>query len=167
MPTPTPSAPAKSRGCIGSASRSAPRTSPKIGLRKNQALAALVATDALPQAQIERGRLLLWGLPAAAMVMAAVSLEPWIRARRWRLARLLGDASYSIYLSPGFVLPVIGIAAVKTGLHGIVGMTAGFALSVAASAAFGIATYLWVERPMTLHLMRGRRSRARGTASVG
>lgn len=131
------------------------------------ALAALVATDALPQEQVERGRLLLWGLPGALLVLAAVSLEPWIRVRRWRLARLLGDASYSIYLSHGFVLPVIGVAVVKTGLHGLVGMIAGFALSIVASAAFGIAVYLWVERPMTRGLLRWRKSRVPVAAAVG
>ena len=42
-----------------------------------------------------------------------------------------------------------------------------FALSVAASAAFGIATYLWVARPMTRALLRWRRARAPVAAAVG
>jgi exopolysaccharide production protein ExoZ len=53
-------------------------------------------------------RVITWGIPAFAIVAGAVSLEPLVApAPRWLLT--LGDASYSIYLSHGFVLPALGL----------------------------------------------------------
>jgi peptidoglycan/LPS O-acetylase OafA/YrhL len=121
------------------------------------ALAALAATSALPPAEIERARLLLWGLPGAALLFAAVSLEPAIARLRWRLGRLAGDASYSIYLSHGFVLAFCGVATAKAGLHGAPAAAAVFAVSIAASVAVGICVYAWVERPIIELLLRWRR----------
>jgi exopolysaccharide production protein ExoZ len=52
-------------------------------------------------------RLLMWGLPSAIVVLAATQMDrngkinlPWLSA--------VGDASYSLYLSHTFVLPVLG-----------------------------------------------------------
>lgn len=126
------------------------------------ALTAMVASDLLPPDWVERARLLVWGVPGALMLFAAVSLEPAIRNGAWRLPRLIGDASYSIYLSHGFVLPIFGIAIAKTGIHGWAGAAAAFLLAIAVSTAAGIATYLWVERPMTEGLMRWRKTRRAG-----
>jgi peptidoglycan/LPS O-acetylase OafA/YrhL len=131
------------------------------------ALLALLATDALPSAEVESARLLLWGLPGAMLVLAAVSLEPWVAKRRWRIASVLGDASYSIYLSHGFVLPCFAVAAAKMGFHGIIGATASFGLSIVVSALFGIAIYRWIERPMTRALLRWRKARTVVATTAG
>lgn len=121
------------------------------------ALACLAASDLLPAETVERARLLLWGLPGAALLLAAVSLESWISARRWHLPRLLGDASYSIYLSHGFILPPCGLVLGKTGLHGLGGAMIAFVVAILVSCAAGIALYRWVERPMTESLARRTR----------
>jgi peptidoglycan/LPS O-acetylase OafA/YrhL len=57
----------------------------------------------------ENARALTWGIPAFFIVVGAVSLEPFVARAvpRWLLS--LGDASYSIYLSHGFVLPALGL----------------------------------------------------------
>jgi peptidoglycan/LPS O-acetylase OafA/YrhL len=123
------------------------------------ALLALLCTDFLPSDRIERMRLLLWGVPGMALLFAVVSLEPWIVRYKWAFARLLGDASYSIYLSHGFVLPVFGILVAHSGLHGMTGAAISFVLSIVISAFAGIAVYLCVERPMTRGLKRWRRTR--------
>lgn len=120
------------------------------------ALAMMAATDALDPATVERGRLLYWGVPGALLLFAAVTLEPWIAARNWRLLRLIGDASYALYLSHGFVLPVCAILLLRLGLDGIGGAAFAFVLAIAASVAVGIATHLWIERPMTDRLSRWR-----------
>jgi exopolysaccharide production protein ExoZ len=43
-------------------------------------------------------RVVKWGVPAALLVIAAVSLEPWFRKYPVRALGYFGDASYSIYL---------------------------------------------------------------------
>ena len=124
------------------------------------ALAALAATCALGPAEVERVRLLVWGVPGAALLLAAVSLEPAIARGRWRLARLTGDASYSIYLSHGFVLALLGVALARAGAAGTAGALFAFAAAIPASVAAGIGVYRWIERPMIDALLRRRRLRA-------
>ena len=60
----------------------------------------------------ENLRTLSWGIPALAVVAGAVSLETRLAAvlPKWLLT--LGDASYSIYLVHGFVLPAVGVAVI-------------------------------------------------------
>ena len=120
------------------------------------ALTMLAATDRLEAATVEHWRLLAWGLPGAALLYAAVSLEPGIAARRWRFARLLGDASYALYLSHGFVLPVCAVVLARAGWAGPAAAALAFGVAILASVAVGIATHLWIERPMTDWLMRRR-----------
>lgn len=128
------------------------------------ALVALFATDlggADPGNQ--RIRFLLWGLPGLALLAAATSLEPWIAARNWRLPRLLGDASYAIYISQGFTLPVVGIVLIKAGIHGLPGAATALVAAPVACAVVGVLIYRWIERPVTLVLsdLVGTRSKRR------
>lgn len=120
----------------------------------------LIGSDALPMPMAGVWRLLFWGLPGIAIVLAAVSLEPVLRRWRFGLPRLVGDASYSIYLSHGFVLPVIGVLAVKAGLAGLPGAAPVFALTILASIAFGVVVHLGFERPLTRWLRQTLRRRA-------
>jgi len=53
----------------------------------------------------ENSRAVTWGIPAFAIVAGAVSLESFVAPGLPRWLLTLGDASYSIYLSHGFVLP--------------------------------------------------------------
>lgn len=121
-------------------------------------LLALVGTSLLPSDMLERWRLLLWGVPGALLVFAGVSLEPWFARRKWDLARSLGDASYSIYLSHGFMLALLGIVAIKIGLHGITGAAVAFALAIVASGAFGLVVHRLVEQPITRYLLQRHKS---------
>jgi exopolysaccharide production protein ExoZ len=112
------------------------------------ALATLVASDTLPEAQVNSARLLYWGIPGAALVLAAVSLEPAADSPLLRVPKLLGDASYSIYLSHGFVLPVFGVVATRIGLGGPIGAALAFTGAIVLSAAVGIFVHLWIEQPI-------------------
>lgn len=109
---------------------------------------------AIPQSA-ENLRVLTWGLPACAIVAGAVSLETHIAAAlpRWLLA--LGDASYSIYLVHGFVVPAIGVAFVASHWNTAAARAVTvFACLIGASFA-GWLLYLVVERPiMTLFRKR-------------
>ena len=105
------------------------------------------------------GRCLSWGLPAAAMVAGMVWLEPIVEPRLPRFFLALGDASYAIYLTHGFVLAalsvvlrgtLIGHSAVATGLG-----------AVLASASFG-----WLVHRVIEIRLSGRRPGKNGTAPV-
>jgi exopolysaccharide production protein ExoZ len=93
-------------------------------------------------------------LPALAIVAGAVALEkhvaealPW-----WLLA--LGDASYSIYLTHGFVVPVIGLGFFYFHWTGLAAETTAVLACLVASATVGWIVYRMVERPMMLALKR-------------
>jgi len=55
-------------------------------------------------AEMNRGRWLVVGLPAAILVLAAIALEPFLRQRPVRVLRTIGNASYALYLCHPFVL---------------------------------------------------------------
>ncbi len=102
----------------------------------------------------ENLRTLAWGVPALAIVAGAVSLETRIARAlpRWLLA--LGDASYSIYLVHGFVLPAVGVGIIA--LHWTAPSAQVFtvvACLVVGSLA-GWLVYVVVERPMLFWMKR-------------
>jgi peptidoglycan/LPS O-acetylase OafA/YrhL len=130
-------------------------------------LSVLIATGWLPDETVEHWRLLLWGIPGTLIVFSVVSLEPWFALRRWDLARRLGDASYSIYLSHDFTLLVVGDLAVKAGLHGVTGAAVTFGLGVMASGGIGLAVYRWIELPVTRGLLSWSKSRRASAAVAG
>jgi peptidoglycan/LPS O-acetylase OafA/YrhL len=100
---------------------------------------------------------ILWGIPALAVVAAAVALEPHLgrRVPRWLLE--IGDASYSMYLVHGFVLPLVIVAAAHYGGAYVLPLTLLF--SVIASTLVAEIAYRVIERPITQKL-KGRRRTA-------
>lgn len=103
----------------------------------------------------ENARVLSWGLPAFAIVVGAVSLEPLAAPvlPRWLLT--LGDASYSIYLSHGFVLAGLGILVERIVSPGLrtEGLTIISCLIVSSIA--GWIVFILIESPMLRYLRRG------------
>lgn len=90
-------------------------------------------------------RSLIWGLPAVAIVGSLVALERSINFSEWKSALLLGDASYSLYLSHTATLPLLG--RILTRLHL---PPSGFVLGlILSSVGIGIVTHLTVEQPLT------------------
>jgi len=98
----------------------------------------------------ENVRVLAWGLPAFAIVAGAVALEKRIAAilPRWLLA--LGDASYSIYLVHGFVLPAVGLGIVALHWETTAAEAVTVTACLVAGSAAGWIVYVLVERPMTI-----------------
>jgi peptidoglycan/LPS O-acetylase OafA/YrhL len=101
----------------------------------------------------ENLRVLSWGVPAFAIVAGAVSLEPRVAPAfpRWLLA--LGDASYSIYLSHGFVLPALMLLIARFVSPGLWTEVTTITLCLVVSSIAGWAVYVLVEHPM-LQLLR-------------
>jgi exopolysaccharide production protein ExoZ len=116
-------------------------------------VAGFVLILAVPEGS-EDLRTLTWGLPALAIVAGAVSLERHIASAlpRWLLA--LGDASYSIYLTHGFVVAVLGLVFIFFSLTGVPAEALAVLACVAVGSIVGWAVYLGVERPITLSLKK-------------
>ncbi|MXO88335.1 acyltransferase family protein [Alteraurantiacibacter aestuarii] len=94
-------------------------------------------------------------VPAMLIVLGARSLDG--RLPHWKLPALLGDASYSIYLTHIFVMQFIAWY-VAPHLPGV----ALVPLAIVAASVFGVAVYRMVELPITSFLraaLRARRQR--------
>ncbi len=116
-------------------------------------LVATVFTPAPPGSQ----RLLTHGLAAMVVVAGVLALETRGIVRDLRVPRLLGDASYSIYLSQLLTLSAVGQAWRKLHMdHSAAGLAAFCVTAVVIAAAVGIAVYTWIEKPLTT-LFRQRR----------
>ncbi len=116
-------------------------------------LTVVAVTGADPQGW---ARLLYWGLPALLIVWGALSLEGAGRLPLFAPLKLLGDASYSLYLIHGLALSL----AFK--LIGGWGLPAPLAVALATpfGVLAGLACYRLLERPL-LAVFHARR-RARG-----
>jgi exopolysaccharide production protein ExoZ len=116
-------------------------------------LGGFAAILAMPMGP-ENLRVLSWGMPAFAIVAGAVSLEPLVAPAlpRWILA--LGDASYSIYLSHGFVLPVLMLLIGRFVSPGLWAEAVTILLCLVASSIAGWVMFFRVENPMLQFLRR-------------
>jgi exopolysaccharide production protein ExoZ len=99
-------------------------------------------------------RVLTWGMPALAIVVGAVSLERYVGTvlPRWLLA--LGDASYSIYLTHGFIVPVLGLVFVYFHWTGLPAEAIAVLGCLVAASIVGSVAYMVVERPIMLSLKK-------------
>jgi exopolysaccharide production protein ExoZ len=105
-------------------------------------------------------RVLVWGLPAAMIVVASVSLERDLGPSVPRWLSILGNASYSLYLSHGFFLATLGASLVYLHLSGRTVELATTLVGVIGSSLVGVALYRVVEKPMLAAFKRGRRKHA-------
>jgi len=112
----------------------------------------------------ENLRVIAWGIPALAIVAGAVSLESQLG--RWLPGWLLklGDASYSIYLVHGFVLPILGISVAALHWSGYLAQGTTVLICLIAGALAGWLTYVGVERPTLLWMKRRGPARQRQVA---
>ncbi len=101
-------------------------------------------------------RFLLWGLPAAAMVVAAVALEEkWgERVPKWLL--LAGDASYSLYLTHTFVMPILGHVMRSMHITGKPALAVAIILGIGVSFPVAMLVHLYVEKPL-MNIFKKRR----------
>jgi peptidoglycan/LPS O-acetylase OafA/YrhL len=94
-------------------------------------------------------RFLVWGLPAAAVLAAALVLEASLGAEIPAAMLAVGDASYAIYLIHPFVVPALAA----------LGPTAAV-LSVLVSVVAGLLLHRQVDARLQHALGKGRRSAA-------
>lgn len=94
-------------------------------------------------------RTMAFGLPAALIVLGAARIEVAQRLCMPRLLVLLGDASYSLYLTHVFVLSLAGRLGSGLGLTGSVAGNSVFLLAtLLACCLVALVVYRYVERPL-------------------
>ena len=101
-----------------------------------------------------------FGLAAMAALAGGLCLERFCQAKWTNPAVLLGEASYSLYLVHGFVLPIVGYIVTKLHLPAPV---VGLAIVLGGSSAAVVAallSYKFVEQPIISQL--NKRFRTRG-----
>lgn len=107
----------------------------------------LLSSGTLSAADISAARFFYWGLPAFLIVTGALGLEPLLKERR--LPMLLGDASYSIYLTHGAALAMLKTIILILGTGEGVMVTAIFMMTgCVASVLVGVAAFYLLETPL-------------------
>jgi exopolysaccharide production protein ExoZ len=111
-------------------------------------------------------RTLWYIVPAFCIVGGAVFFEASTTLRSWKIPTLIGNASYSIYLTHPLVLPIVTKAWHLAGLTATPAWNIGFlSLTMAASVLAGVACHLWVEMPL-VRLANRVSTKRRETAPV-
>lgn len=122
---------------------------------------ALVASDLLAPQLAYQYRVLVWGLPAFAILYATIGLEPLVDFRRMRMSLLLGNSWSSLYLSHVLALPLLILAARRFGLLAA-GPWVVFATVLAAAVLVGVAIWYIVEQRLLrvlVDVLRGEKPR--------
>jgi len=122
-------------------------------------LAGFAAT-AVAALDVDRFRVVFWGLPAFALVAGGVALERSEPLPQWRPLRALGDASYSVYLVHGLAISAAWRLLQMLGLSDPVLL---FGASVVAGVAAGLLGYQLIEKP-TMRLFRTGTAARRASA---
>lgn len=124
------------------------------GLAVIVSLIVLAATNSVDLNTILPYRTLVWGVPCALILWAAISLEASKGNVRLAFAGLLGDASYMIYLIQAFTLPVVCIVLQKLHLPAPWSFVVIAVVSIIVTALVGVILHKIVEQPMLDGLRR-------------
>ena len=119
------------------------------------------AAAALSGVDVERARVVIWGVPAFLLVLGAISLERRGPIPAWPPLRALGDASYSLYLVHGLAISAAFRLLQKVGVGSPVVL---LAASLTAGVAAGLIAYHLIEKPLMKLFKTGmaaRRERGR------
>ena len=125
-------------------------------------LGAWLATSFLPPTEAHAWRALVWGGPAALVLYAAVALEPYANFRKVWPMLVVGDASYSIYLTHVLVLPPV-VGRLRTLDLPPAGQWAAWMGVLALGAVMGVLVWWLVERNLARAVQAlGRPARVAG-----
>ncbi len=114
--------------------------------------AIIISSNYLPELICLDFRVILWGIPGALLLMSIIALESRFRSISSGIPNLIGNASYAIYLTHGFVLPFVGILFSKMIFNNIFGEIIIILLCLIISVVTGIITHVWVEKPLAIYI---------------
>ncbi|WP_250456072.1 acyltransferase [Caballeronia sp. ATUFL_M2_KS44] len=120
-----------------------------------------MVTSAYYEVRLDKYRVLIYGVPAFAIILGVVVYD-MVRPVASKVLLFVGNASYSIYLTHGFLSMLAG-SALKRGLgHSVNADVLCIAGTIATVAASSL-TYVAIEKPMLRLVHCQRRSRALGS----
>jgi exopolysaccharide production protein ExoZ len=125
-------------------------------------IAGLIGLAVLP-ADGAWQRAAFWGTAGSAALCGALMAERWLGRRLPKLLIDTGEASYSLYLTHGFVLPAIGVAVGKSGLTGPALGVVLIGCCVVLSVVASLVAFTAVEAPV----MKSLRGLVDGRRRVG
>jgi peptidoglycan/LPS O-acetylase OafA/YrhL len=137
-------------GCLGALiiRRFRPRLSGWWLLAAALLCAAIGVFDSVESALDHHHNIRNFAIPYFLLIVVGVGFE-LRRARRYsRLLMLIGDASYSIYLSHFYLIWEINGWAYRRGLAGRIGLDGQKTVVLAAVVAGGVAVWALIERPL-------------------
>jgi exopolysaccharide production protein ExoZ len=142
----------------------APLGERKLVLKASAALVGAAILLSLPLLQLElssmdffdEARFVVLGIPAALLVFGSLAITR-LQSRAGKVFLLVGDASYSIYLTHRFVLLAFERAVKRSELFSGIPPLAWMPLLIAVAIAVGVVTFFAIERPMT-RFLQGRLS---------
>jgi len=102
-------------------------------------------------------RFIVYGVPGALLLVAAIRIEQSFDLSRLRLLHLIGDASYSTYLVHGFLTALLGTLVARYALMQPLGLAVIEAITLVLSTAAGIIFYKFAEAPVLAWLSARRR----------
>jgi peptidoglycan/LPS O-acetylase OafA/YrhL len=108
----------------------------------------------LQQSREIQWRFVLWGFPAAAIVLGTVGLESILAAKLPKWAFAAGNASYAVYLGQTFVLPVVGIIVSRMTIGEIPALAVIIVMGMSLSLLAGDLIHRWIELPTLRRLKR-------------
>ncbi len=97
-------------------------------------------------------RVAIWGGGGTVALLGCVLAERWLDRLLPRALIWIGEASYSLYLVHGFILPIAGLLIAKSHLVGAVQKTALVCLCMVASTVAALLVYQLIEMPVTMWL---------------
>lgn len=101
-------------------------------------------------------RFVLLGVPAGMIVAGALFVEKAVALPAWRLPRLLGDSSYSLYLTHGIVLSAMGQLWLRLPFgNGGFSLVAFGVLAPLASVLGGVVVYRLIDEPLQKYFRSG------------
>ncbi len=106
-------------------------------------------------------RVIVWGGAATLALSASVAIEGWISSVLPKFLVRLGEASYSLYLTHAFALPVAGVIAARTGMTGTTLAIFFAATGILASVASSLVVFRFIETPITNWLRQAIDDRGR------
>jgi exopolysaccharide production protein ExoZ len=97
-------------------------------------------------------RIIYWGLPAFLLVSGAITVDRHGSLAHSSMLQVLGNASYSIYLTHALVITAVSVAAVKAAvLPGVLL----YAVTLSTALCGGVICFAWIEKPLTRFVRQG------------
>jgi exopolysaccharide production protein ExoZ len=103
---------------------------------------------------VQKWRFVVWGFPAAAIVLGTVGLEPILTAKLPKWFFETGNASYAVYLAQTFVLPGVGIIISRMALNQGQAFVLIICMGMSLSFIVGDVVHRFIELPILAKLKR-------------